>query len=643
MGRLAPGDRLGGDLTLVDRLGEGGVVEAWIARDRARGTVVVKVLGPDAPEDRKALLEREFELARRLEHPAIVRVLGFVREGDYTWLTQERMSGGDARRLRGGPPADVARALLPVVDALLFSHARGVVHRDLKASNVLLDAEGRGRLADFGHGEALEPDGALPALVGGGSRSGQSPQQRAGEAPDPADDVYALGALFYDLLTGQPPFWPDFDLAEVREQAPPPLPPRVPERLAELLRAMLAKTRDARPRLEAVRDALRETWAEGAAPFPRPRHEARLQPPPRADAVVRPVPMPSAPSGLPSASRPAPGVPVSVVAIFGALAVAGVIVLVALPRWVASRSRTGAVESVATSAPEPAGTGSETATPVPPTATGSETAPPTPPTKEPVEPPGARAPLEPERTEPRSSPTPPENQTDGEFTRAMTEGHQALDRGAFAEARAAFSRAEAARPGAPSAAEGLARAEEGLKAEALALHRRRAEAAEAREDWRGALVEYDAALKLDPQVAFAVEGRPRSLRRAEIDERLAAFLKRPDRLATEAVAREAELALEEARDAPASPRLREQVASLERRLREARTPVEVRIESDGLTDVTVLRVGGLGAFRDKSLALRPGSYVVTGKRRGYRDVRKTLVVTHEKSPPALLIRCDEAL
>jgi tetratricopeptide (TPR) repeat protein len=226
----------------------------------------------------------------------------------------------------------------------------------------------------------------------------------------------------------------------------------------------------------------------------------------------------------------------------------------------------------------------------------------------------------------------------------MSEGLAALDRGEFAEAKAAFVRAEAARPGTSSAADGLLRAEEGQKAEALTRHRARGESAEGREDWRGALVEYDAALKLEPQVAFAVAGRAQSLPRAELDELLGAYLNRPDRLSADGVAREAERALDRARDAtPAGPRLRGQIASLEQLLRAARTPVDVHLLSDGLTEVVVLRVGALGAFREKSLALRPGSYVVVGKRRGYRDVRKTLLVSPAQSLPPLVVRCDEAL
>jgi hypothetical protein len=227
---------------------------------------------------------------------------------------------------------------------------------------------------------------------------------------------------------------------------------------------------------------------------------------------------------------------------------------------------------------------------------------------------------------------------------AVSDGLLALDRGDFAGARSTFARAEAARPGTAAVADGLARAEEGLRAEALARHREAAEAAEAREEWGAAVAEYDAALRLDPAVAFALAGRGRAVPRAELDERLEGYLTRPDRLAAAAVAREAEAALGRARevDRPGT-RLAAQVAALDGLLAESRAPVTVRLVSDGKTEVVVLRHGPLGSFREQSVDLRPGTYAVVGRRRGYRDVRRTLVVPRGRSPEPLVVRCEEAL
>jgi tetratricopeptide (TPR) repeat protein len=318
-------------------------------------------------------------------------------------------------------------------------------------------------------------------------------------------------------------------------------------------------------------------------------------------------------------------------ALLAVLAVAVVGVFVFLPRWMASRP-----QPVALQAP-----------PAEPAPAASPEAP-----KEARETPAPIHEDEPAITAERppavarATATRPAAEDPGapEWNRAMSEGLAALDRGQFAEAQAAFARAEAARPGTRVVADAVKRTEEGLKGEALSRHRAAGEAAEAREDWRGAVAAYDAALKLEPQIAFAQQGRARSLPRAVLDETLAGYLQRPERLSAEAVAREAESILERAREAaPAGPRLQQQTAALERLVQEARTPVDVRLVSDGLTDVSVLRVGTLGTFRDKKVALRPGSYVVLGKRQGYRDSRQTLVVTPSRVPPPLEVRCREAL
>jgi hypothetical protein len=144
-------------------------------------------------------------------------------------------------------------------------------------------------------------------------------------------------------------------------------------------------------------------------------------------------------------------------------------------------------------------------------------------------------------------------------------------------------------------------------------------------------------------VSFAVAGRARSLVRDAVDRRLQAYLDRPDRLAAEAVAREAAGLLEQTADLQAGPRLAAKRAALEKLLAGVGQPVAVRFLSDGQTQVTILRVGPLGAFKEKDLELRPGSYVVVGARAGFRDVRRTLVVPVGRSPSSVEVRCDEAL
>jgi eukaryotic-like serine/threonine-protein kinase len=227
---------------------------------------------------------------------------------------------------------------------------------------------------------------------------------------------------------------------------------------------------------------------------------------------------------------------------------------------------------------------------------------------------------------------------------AVSDGLAALDRGSLAEARDAFARAESARPGTPSVRDGIARLQTAQKDASLTEHRSRALRAEAAEDWSTARNEYEAAQKLDPAVAFAVEGRPRATERRVLDERLEGYLKRPDRLTTEAVAHEAEAVLDRAAEVEQpGPRLARQMTALRAHLAAARLDVPVRLVSDGLTDVSVLRVGRLGAFKEKSLQLRPGKYVVVGTRKGYRDTRVILEVAAGRPAEPVRVRCEETL
>ncbi len=239
---------------------------------------------------------------------------------------------------------------------------------------------------------------------------------------------------------------------------------------------------------------------------------------------------------------------------------------------------------------------------------------------------------------------PPRPAGDEAFRQAMSDGLAALDRDDYAAAREAFSRAAGLEPGSPQSTDGLARAEVGLRLAAIKGLFAEAEALEAAEDWRGAADRYGRALGLDPTVELAQRGLERSRRRAELADRLDFHLANPHRLSSDEVLREAAAVLAEAAAIePAGPRLERQVAALEDRVGAYSTLVRAVLESDGLTEVTVYRVGRLGAFDRRTLDLRPGTYTVVGSRRGYRDVRRQLVIEPGAEPAPLRIRCEEAI
>jgi serine/threonine protein kinase/tetratricopeptide (TPR) repeat protein len=257
------GKKLDARYTLLDKLGAGGQGEVWRAHDDIRGVdIALKVLNPGNREDEAwSALQHEYKIASLLDHPSILKVFEPERAGEAMVLPMELASGGDLRRLRGAGFLEIIPVLLEIAQALEHAHERGVVHRDLKPGNVLFDARGRARLADFGVAEtamiAVEPRGAGAAAAAtrdtnrhGFSPFTASPAQLRGDPPTPADDVYGLGALAYELLSGYPPYYPHFDKKRAIEERVPTLVPtrQIPPLLGTLVMHMLAKDPKRRPR-----------------------------------------------------------------------------------------------------------------------------------------------------------------------------------------------------------------------------------------------------------------------------------------------------------------------------------------------------------------------------------------------------------
>jgi len=233
---------------------------------------------------------------------------------------------------------------------------------------------------------------------------------------------------------------------------------------------------------------------------------------------------------------------------------------------------------------------------------------------------------------------------DEAFEEAMSGGLAALEDGNYVAAREALGRAARLRPGSPEVAEALTQAREAVKLDALASNRILAEGLEQEERWREGADRYEAVLELDPSIAFAQNGRERCMMRADLAQRLEFHLTHPERLSDDAVLDEAAALLDEAREVePAGPRHRDRIERLDRLLARASAPVEVVLESDEATEVTIYRVGRLGRFDRRTLSLRPGRYTVVGSRRGYRDVRHELVVVAGEPPQPLVVRCEEAI
>lgn len=245
---------------LRERLGVGGQAEVWRAFDPQAGVdIALKILHPASGRSAAAwvALVHEHESASRLEHPGILKVFAPERDGTTFLLPMELAAGGDLKRLRGAGYLTIVPVLIEVARALEHAHGRGVIHRDLKPGNVLFDERGRVKLADFGvSGDALDP--GTDSMVRGLSPFTASPEQLRGEPPRPADDIYGLGALAYELLSRYPPHYPHFDAQRVQEEPVPPLVPaqQIPPQLAAVVSAMLAKDPKQRPAMRDVIDEL---------------------------------------------------------------------------------------------------------------------------------------------------------------------------------------------------------------------------------------------------------------------------------------------------------------------------------------------------------------------------------------------------
>ena len=300
---------IGDQYDVHEEIGRGGMSVVYRAIDlRLRREVAIKVLPPDLAfrEDVRARFQREAEMAARLSHPHIVPIYSVDDRSGIVFIVMGLVTGEPlGRRLaRLGPmqPDETRGILRAVADALSYAHAKGVIHRDIKPDNILLDAEnGRPMVTDFGVARALEADSRLTVTgTAMGTPTYMSPEQAMGERDlDGRSDIYSLGVVGYQMLVGEPPFvasnTPAMLMKHVSER-PVPLAERrrgLPGALCAAIERALAKRPDDRwPDAAAFRDALAATSAHAG--------------PSEWQAVPRPAELPN-PASPPS--WPAPPAP----------------------------------------------------------------------------------------------------------------------------------------------------------------------------------------------------------------------------------------------------------------------------------------------------------------------------------------------
>ena len=329
---LASGTTLG-RYQIVSPLGQGGMASVYKAFQPALDRyVALKILRSgivDDPEQRERF-EREAKAIARLRHPSIVQVFDFDSVDGQSFIVMEFIDGGTLKtkltelsaagqRL---PRGEAARIIGEVADALDTAHHLGIVHRDVKPSNVLLNRAGRAIMADFGIARILAASGQTQTGVGVGTPEYMSPEQGEGQPVDKQSDIYSLGVMAYELLTGRVPFKADTPLAVVLAHVRDPLPmpstldPSIGPDVERVLLKAMAKSPSERyasagefgqalaTALHAASTGQTGQISAAAASAAAPAAPAAATPP--SAPVVTPV-APPAPSPTPPAAKPRAG------------------------------------------------------------------------------------------------------------------------------------------------------------------------------------------------------------------------------------------------------------------------------------------------------------------------------------------------
>jgi eukaryotic-like serine/threonine-protein kinase len=237
------------------RIGVGGMAEVWRGYDRTLNrTVAIKTLLPQFARDASFVdrFRREAQAAARLNHPGIVSVYDSGTDGETPYIVMQFIEGRTlADYLASGktiPPMKATQVAKEIAEALAAAHAEGVIHRDIKPANVMVTRDGKVLVMDFGIARLISgPETAPQTSAVLGTASYLSPEQAQGHSVDARSDIYALGVVLYEMLTGRPPFTGDSPMAIAYKQvnatpeAPSSVNPAVPPELDAVVMRALSK------------------------------------------------------------------------------------------------------------------------------------------------------------------------------------------------------------------------------------------------------------------------------------------------------------------------------------------------------------------------------------------------------------------
>lgn len=256
---LTPGSIFAKRYQVIEELGKGGMGRVYKVLDKELGEkVALKLLHPEIAAESKTIerFRNELKTARQISHKNVCRMYHFSKEEETYYITMEYVRGEDLKsmlrmmgRLSPGQVIPIARQ---VCEGLAEAHKLGVVHRDLKPHNLMIDCNGNVKIMDFGIARSLRTKGITGAGVMIGTPEYMSPEQVEGRETDARSDIYALGIILYDMLTGRLPFEGETVLGVALKQKtetpidPRKINPQVPEDLARLIMRCLEKEKENR-------------------------------------------------------------------------------------------------------------------------------------------------------------------------------------------------------------------------------------------------------------------------------------------------------------------------------------------------------------------------------------------------------------
>src|SRR5438034_2523543 len=275
-----------GNYRILEKIGAGGQGTVYKATDTKLGrAVVIKVLPPELTlkEANLKRFEREARLASALDHPNICTIFDLNEINGINFIAMQHIEGRNVRELVGGRPLELQSALsiaIQVTDALVAAHARGIIHRDIKAGNVMVSSSGQAKVLDFGLAKLLDEDAARSSGIHHteltevgvpyGTATYAAPEQARGDRVDSRADIFSTGVLLYEMLTGTWPFRGRTavdvrhavlheDTIPLAEARPGPIPPKLQQVMDKALKK---EPRDRYQKISQLRDDLRGVLQE---------------------------------------------------------------------------------------------------------------------------------------------------------------------------------------------------------------------------------------------------------------------------------------------------------------------------------------------------------------------------------------------